>query len=53
VARALALLDKTECGRVPVRLLGVSVHNFSETPDLPEKPKARAKNELQPSLPFD
>jgi DNA polymerase-4 len=34
-ARALALLDKTEAGRTPVRLLGVSVHNFSNGPDLP------------------
>jgi DNA polymerase-4 len=30
--RAVALLDKTDCGRVPVRLLGVSVHNFCDTP---------------------
>jgi DNA polymerase IV len=30
VARAVALLDRTECGRVPVRLLGVSVHNFTD-----------------------
>jgi len=28
-ARAVALLEKTEAGRRPVRLLGVSVHNFS------------------------
>jgi DNA polymerase IV len=28
-ARAVQLLDKTEVGRRPVRLLGVSVHNFS------------------------
>jgi len=28
-ARAVALVDKTEAGRRPVRLLGVSVHNFS------------------------
>jgi DNA polymerase-4 len=27
-ARAVRLLDKTEAGRRPVRLLGVSVHNF-------------------------
>ncbi len=27
-ARAVRLLDKTDAGRVPVRLLGVSVHNF-------------------------
>jgi DNA polymerase-4 len=29
VRRAVALLDKTECGRRPVRLLGVSVHNLT------------------------
>ncbi len=36
-ARAVALLDKTDAGRRSVRLLGVSVHNFSasETEDLP------------------
>jgi DNA polymerase-4 len=28
VARAVQLLDRTEAGRRPVRLLGVSVHNF-------------------------
>ena len=27
-ARAVRLLDKTEAGRIPIRLLGVSVHNF-------------------------
>jgi DNA polymerase IV len=34
-ARALALLDKTDAGRRPVRLLGVSVHNFADSEDLP------------------
>jgi DNA polymerase-4 len=34
-ARALALLEKTDAGRRPVRLLGVSVHNFSTGGDLP------------------
>jgi DNA polymerase-4 len=29
-ARALQLLDRTEAGRRPVRLLGVSVHNFCD-----------------------
>ncbi len=29
VARAVRLLEKTDAGRRPVRLLGVSVHNFS------------------------
>ncbi len=33
--RAAALLDKTEAGRRPVRLLGVSVHNFASGEDLP------------------
>ena len=28
VSRALALLDKTDAGHRPIRLLGVSVHNF-------------------------
>jgi hypothetical protein len=37
----VALLDRTEAGRRPVRLLGVSVHNLvdpaepEEEPDLP------------------
>jgi DNA polymerase-4 len=30
VARAVSLLEKTEAGRRPVRLLGVSVHGFHE-----------------------
>jgi DNA polymerase-4 len=30
-SRAVALLDKTEAGARPVRLLGVSVHNFGPT----------------------
>jgi DNA polymerase IV len=33
--RAVALLEKTDAGRRPVRLLGVSVHNFSSDDDLP------------------
>jgi DNA polymerase-4 len=31
--RALALLEKTDAGRRPVRLLGVSVHNLQEVED--------------------
>jgi DNA polymerase IV len=31
-ARALALIDRTEAGRRPVRLLGVSVHNLADSP---------------------
>ena len=34
-ARAVALLDKTEAGTRPVRLLGVSVHNLSEPAEPP------------------
>jgi DNA polymerase-4 len=30
--RALGLLDRTDAGRRPVRLLGVSVHNLAEVP---------------------
>ena len=32
-ARAVQLLDKTDAGRRPIRLLGVSVHNFCSTSD--------------------
>jgi DNA polymerase-4 len=31
-ARAVELLARTEAGTRPIRLLGASVHNFSETP---------------------
>jgi DNA polymerase-4 len=41
--RAVALLDKTEAGRRPVRLLGASVHNLID-PDMPRE---------EPWLPFD
>jgi hypothetical protein len=30
VERAVRLLDKTEAGRRPIRLLGVSVHNLCD-----------------------
>jgi DNA polymerase IV len=30
--RAVALLERTDAGRTPVRLLGVSVHNLTDTP---------------------
>ena len=46
VRRAVALLHRTDAGRRPVRLLGVSVHNLCENP------VARPENP-QPSLPFD
>ncbi len=37
--RAVRLLEKTEAGRRPVRLLGVSAHNLSESPS-PSEPAA-------------
>jgi DNA polymerase-4 len=46
VRRAVALLDRTDAGRTPVRLLGVSVHNLSETPFV-------APGNPQPRLPFE
>ena len=49
VDRAVALLDKTEAGRQPVRLLGVSVHNLCDVIEaraIPSKTRA-------PRLPFD
>jgi DNA polymerase-4 len=36
-ARALALLERTEAGRRPVRLLGVSVHNLVDPGDAGEE----------------
>ena len=45
VARAIALLDRTDAGRRPVRLLGVSVHNLTTG--------EAAAEELQPRLPFE
>ena len=40
VARARALLERTDAGRRPVRLLGVSVHNLSDVPG-EERPRRR------------
>jgi DNA polymerase-4 len=45
VSRAIALLDRTEAGQRPVRLLGVSVHNLTESLD--------PVDEVQPRLPFE
>ncbi|MBI3049359.1 MAG: DNA polymerase IV [Acidobacteria bacterium] len=45
VARALTLLDRTEAGRRPIRLLGVSVHNLCT--DLVAAPDEQAQ------LPFE
>ena len=49
VARARALLDKTEAGTRPVRLLGASVHNLSDN----EAPPLRQPVRRGPRLPFD
>jgi DNA polymerase-4 len=50
VARALALLDRTEAASRPVRLLGVSVQNFTDRPDNAVPPPARPHT---PWLPFE
>jgi DNA polymerase-4 len=47
-ARALGLLEKTEAGRRPVRLLGVSVHNLQEVEDA-----APPAVSWTPGLPFE
>lgn len=44
VRRAVALLDRTEAGRRPVRLLGAGVSNFAGTDAIAED---------EPTLPFD
>jgi DNA polymerase-4 len=43
VARALQLLERTDAGARPVRLLGASVHNVCDEGDAP----------VRPALPFD
>lgn len=49
VARALALLERTEAGTRPIRLLGVSVHGFSNGPTT-----VQADEPTPPArLPFD
>jgi DNA polymerase-4 len=45
--RAVALLDKTEAGRRPVRLLGAGVHNFRERENEPQTADDEGR------LPFD
>jgi DNA polymerase-4 len=47
--RAQALLDKTEAGVRPVRLLGASVHNLSGA----DAPSLRPASRRGPRLPFD
>jgi DNA polymerase-4 len=51
VRRALELVTRTEAGRRPVRLLGVSVHNLTDS-DEPEA-RERPRDERQPRLPFE
>jgi DNA polymerase-4 len=48
--RAVALLNRTEAGRRPVRLLGVGVHNLSSAED--QRP-VEAVDDGLPRLPFD
>jgi DNA polymerase-4 len=48
-ARARALIDRTEAGHRPVRLLGVSVHGFSDSP----QPGAQRESDMTTTLPFD
>jgi DNA polymerase-4 len=47
--RAVALLDRTEAGRRPVRLLGVSVHNLWDGVDTADE----APDDPQARLPFE
>ena len=51
VARATMLLVRTEAGRRPVRLLGVSVHNLTATPEAPAP--ARPRDHATERLPFE
>lgn len=48
-ARAVALLDRTEAGRRPIRLLGVSLQNLAASPIEP----AHAPGAQLPRLPFE
>ncbi len=49
-SRAVALLERTEAGREPVRLLGVGVHNLTGLEDPPAPPPPV---DQMPRLPFD
>ena len=46
--RAVALIDRTEAGHRPVRLLGASVHNLAD----PATPSLRHPPAAEPRLPF-
>jgi DNA polymerase-4 len=50
VTRAVMLLARTDAGRRPVRLLGVSVHNLTETCAMPQATRSRRRDA---TLPFD
>ncbi len=53
-ARALELLTKTAAGTRAVRLLGVSVHNLTDSATPPPVPAARTRRGVDlPRLPFD
>jgi DNA polymerase-4 len=51
-ARAMALLDKTDAGRRPIRLLGVSVHNLEES-DTARRARSSTRPDTAPRLPLD
>jgi len=46
VARMVALLEKTEAGKRPVRLLGASLHGLAAEADAPEPPPTDAPPQL-------
>jgi DNA polymerase-4 len=52
-AEAVALLERTEAGKRPVRLLGVGVHNFSRPGEEPREPRRKQSDRTAPRLPFD
>lgn len=52
-ARAVALLGKTDAGRRPVRLLGVSVHNLEDTDTVRSRSADLRAAQGQPRLPLD
>ncbi len=48
-ARAVKLLEKTDAGRTPIRLLGVSVHNFCGEADLKDLDRLPFDDEPPPA----
>jgi DNA polymerase IV len=54
IARAVSLLDNTDAGRRPIRLLGVSLHNLTDTTETARRaPKPKRRADDAPRLPFD